>query len=79
MVIHDMRNPTNSIKVGLDQTLQTLRDLESIFTKSSSFKQIHTQIFDVYSNWHLNNTSSGEFIDSNLGIVNLRTFIDILG
>ena len=28
MVIHDMRNPTNSIKVGLEQALAKFRDLK---------------------------------------------------
>ena len=37
MVIHDFRNPTTSIKVGLEQALQKLKQIKMIFEKHWKF------------------------------------------
>jgi signal transduction histidine kinase len=31
MVIHDLRNPTTSIKMGLEETIFKIRDIKEIF------------------------------------------------
>ena len=38
MVVHDMRNPTKSIKIGLQHTISKLRDLFKIFTDQNDFE-----------------------------------------
>lgn len=44
MVIHDTRNPTNSIKVGLKETIKQLQQIEVLFKEAREFTQKNEQL-----------------------------------
>ena len=44
MVIHDMRNPTTSIKIGLENTILKLREVYSILDDQHIFKTMCEEI-----------------------------------
>ena len=37
MVIHDLKNPTSSIKIGLEDTIFEIKDIEKIFQDQEKF------------------------------------------
>ena len=44
MVIHDMRNPTSAIKMGLENTIYKLREINQLFADQEQFNDICQEI-----------------------------------
>ena len=42
MCIHDLRNPTSAIKLGLEETIVNIKDIETIFEDQEKFIDIET-------------------------------------
>ena len=42
MVIHDLRNPTSSIKMGLEETIFKIRDIIEIYKEQEIFGTINS-------------------------------------
>lgn len=63
MVIHDMRSPTSSIQLGLQQTIFKLREIISIYKEHLDFNLKCEQLQDSRSKLHRNDS-----------IVNLNQF-----
>ena len=66
-----MRNPTNSIKIGLQQTISKLRDLFKIFSEQNNFEQKCQKIQKNLSHQqdiHVNKSYRQLFQENELGI-----------
>ena len=48
MVIHDCRNPTNSIKIGLGETKRQLRKIEKLFGEAQDFNQKNDKLQQMF-------------------------------
>ena len=54
MVIHDMRNPTSAIKMGLEQTIFKLREIGSLFDEQEQFNSMCEKVIKQMDSGEIN-------------------------